>query len=445
MGAMRLAWFSPMPPARSGVAVCSRELVTALRDQHRIDVFVDDPLVTQSADGRSAHEFPWRHRLDPYDLTVYQIGNSSSHDYLWPYLFRFPGLAVLHDVRLHHARAAALLRRGRLAEYRAEVAANHPELDPGLAEMAIAGFDTPLYYHWPMTRLIARVSRLTAVHTRTAAAALAVEVPAAAVRVVPLGHGEALDEDARREARARVRARWSIQADTLVFGCFGGLTLEKRVPQVLKAFAATLAYAPKARLILGGDSPDPRALRADVHRLGLDGHVVITGYLESDAALTACMAACDAALNLRWPTAGELSGPWLRCLALGLPTVIVDLEHLADVPSLDPRTWQRHGGGSGAPPVCIAIDILDEDHSLALAMRRLATQPGLRASLGRAAADYWRREHAPEGMIQAYRSLLDEAMARPIPQVSLPAHLVDEGGRVLEAIGAEFGLDPLAR
>ena len=252
---MRLAWFSPMPPARTGVAACSLQLVSALRDVHEIDVFVDDPLVTGSADGRSAHDFSWRHRLAPYDLTVYQIGNSSSHDYLWPYLFRFPGLAVLHDVRLHHARAAALLRRQRRDDYRAEMHASHPELDPGLAEMAIAGFDTPLYYHWPMTRLIARTSRLTAVHTRAAARTLAAEVPEAAVRQVALGHGHALDDEARRAARSRTRARWSISADTLVFGCFGGLTVEKRIPQVLKAFAATLAYAPKARLIWQATPP----------------------------------------------------------------------------------------------------------------------------------------------------------------------------------------------
>jgi len=439
---MRLAWFSPMPPARSGVAACSSDLVSALRDQHTIDVFVDDPLVSGSADGRSAHEFPWRHHLDPYDLTVYQVGNSSNHDYLWPYLFRFPGLAVLHDVRLHHARAAALLRRGRVDHYRAEVAANHPGLDPSLAEMAVAGFDTPLYYHWPMTRLIARTSRLTAVHTRAAAAALRAEDPEAAIREVALGHGQALDDAARRAARGRARARWSIPADTLVFGCFGGLTVEKRVPQILKAFAATLAYAPKSRLLLAGDSPDPRALRTDVHRLGLNAHVTIAGYVDSEQALTECIAACDATLNLRWPSAGEMSGPWLRSLALGLPTVIIDLAHLADVPSLDPRTWQRHGGGAGAAPVCIAVDILDEDHSLALAMRRLVTHPGLRDALGRAAADHWRRTHAPAVMIEGYRHLLEEARARPAPPVTLPAHLVDDGSGVLEAIGAQFGLHP---
>src|SRR4051794_37665859 len=132
----RLAWFSPMPPARTGVAACSAELVPALRVEHEIDVFVDDATVGSTPGLRSAHEFPWRHQRSPYDLTVYQLGNSSCHDYLWPYLFRYPGLAVLHDVRLHHARAAALLRRGRAAAYREEFVWNHPGVDRDLAELA---------------------------------------------------------------------------------------------------------------------------------------------------------------------------------------------------------------------------------------------------------------------------------------------------------------------
>src|SRR2546430_12142591 len=51
------------------------------------------------------------------------------------------------------------------------------------------------------------------------------------------------------------------------------------------------------------------------------------------------LAACDVTLNLRWPTARETSGPWLRALAAARATVITDLVHHADVPSLDPRTW----------------------------------------------------------------------------------------------------------
>src|SRR5215218_6951785 len=139
---LRLAWFSPMPPVRSGIAAYSAEVTTDLHDDYQIDVYVD----ASSKDGlaqlepgqphtpRSAHDFVWEHHNQPYDLTVFQLGNSSHHDFLWPYLFRYPGLTVLHDAHLHHARAAALLRQQRGGDYRDEFAANQPDLPPDLAE-----------------------------------------------------------------------------------------------------------------------------------------------------------------------------------------------------------------------------------------------------------------------------------------------------------------------
>ncbi len=60
---------------------------------------------------RSAHDFVWARVRTPYDLVVYQMGNAWCHDYMWPYLFKWPGLVVLHDAHLHHARAWSLLRR----------------------------------------------------------------------------------------------------------------------------------------------------------------------------------------------------------------------------------------------------------------------------------------------------------------------------------------------
>ena len=63
--------------------------------------------------------------------TVYQFGNSSHHDYEWAYALNFPGLVVLHDTHLHHARAAFLLRERRIADYRAEFQWNHPDVVAG--------------------------------------------------------------------------------------------------------------------------------------------------------------------------------------------------------------------------------------------------------------------------------------------------------------------------
>src|SRR5581483_8165829 len=108
----------------------------------------------------SAHDFVWRARRHQFDLVVYQIGNSRLHEFIWPYAFRWPGLAVLHDARLHHARGRARLRRGDAAGYRAEFAWSHPDVGPDAAELAIAGFDGAYYYFWPMLRGIVESSRL---------------------------------------------------------------------------------------------------------------------------------------------------------------------------------------------------------------------------------------------------------------------------------------------
>jgi hypothetical protein len=170
-----------------------------------------------------------------------------------------------------------------------------------------------------------------------------------------------------------------------------------------------------------------------------------------------------------------MSGPWLRALAAGRPTITIDLSHLADVPSLDPRTWQvnsiatrdsrlaarpdpsnrepqtanrepsnrelRTANRNTIEPVCVALDILDENHSLRLAMRRMATDEALRTSLGRAARRYWEREHSMPQMLEDYERILADAAARPAPRVTLPEHLVTNGDRLLNQVLGTFSVD----
>jgi glycosyltransferase involved in cell wall biosynthesis len=460
---VRLAWFSPFPPVRTGVARCSAELVDVLRRREwTIDTYPE----------AAAHDFPWRHQRQPYDLIVYQFGNSSHHDYEWPYALRYPGMTVLHDAHLHHARAALLLREKRVSDYRDEFRWNHPGVPDGAAELAVAGFDSRLYYEWPMVGALVAASRLVAVHGNEAREALrdALErvgpstpnpqTPGTIVSI-RLGHGEAVTPERAREARARVRARYGIADDDVLFGCFGGLTSEKRIPQILQALQAIVPYAPGARLLLAGASAAHYSAAAEISALRLDDRVTSTGYLERDEDLTDHLAACDVSLNLRWPTARETSGPWLRALAAGRATIVMDLAHLADVPSLDPRTWTEDrlwalgfgtwGARTEEPslkpnakspkPICVAIDVLDEDHSLRLAMRRLATDAALRDELGRAGREWWAREHTVNAMADDYERVMRDAATRPAPQVELPAHMRDAGDRRLRDLLRPFDVE----
>ncbi len=199
---MRLAWFSPFPPARTGIAGRSAELVRALRARGLgIDSFVHH-VASDAPDAVSAHDFVWRHARHPYDLVVYQFGNSSHHDYMWPYALRYPGLVVLHDIRLHHARAAALLRERRTTDYRAELAWSEPDVSPDVAELAVAGFDSALYFNWPMVRPLVETSRLVAVHGTGAARELLNRWPHARVRSIHLGEGVRVALPSRKRPRA---------------------------------------------------------------------------------------------------------------------------------------------------------------------------------------------------------------------------------------------------
>jgi glycosyltransferase involved in cell wall biosynthesis len=384
----------------------------------------------------SAHDFVWRHAREPYDLVVYQFGNSSHHDYIWPYALRYPGLVVLHDARLHHARAAALLRERRVADYRAELAFDQPGLDPDLAELAVAGFDSSLYYNWPMVRSLVESARLVAVHSAGAAREIVERFPQARVRSIRLGDGIEMTPAREAAARHQVRARYGIGDETVVFGCFGALTPDKRLIPILDAMVALAPSVPDARLILGGAAMAHFDVGAEIRRRGLEDRVIVTGYLESDDELTDHVIACDVSLNLRWPTARETSGPWLLALAAGRPTIVTDLVQMSDVPSMDPRTWKANVEA----PVCVAIDILDEDHSLLLAMSRLARDGGLRMQLGRAAREWWRRTHSVEVMVEDYVQLIGEAAALPPSVVELPEHLRADGTRTLRALAAPLGL-----
>ncbi len=452
---MRVAWFSPFPPVKTGIAGRSAELVDVLRGRgHTIDAYPEE----------RAHDFPWRRRRQPYDLAVYQFGNSSHHDYAWPYALQYPGLAVLHDTHLHHARGAFLLREKRVNDYRTEFRWSHPDVSPDAAEIAIAGFDSALYYQWPMVRPLIEAARLVAVHGEGARLELldTLSTPNATtpnfssrIASIRLGEGEPVSPEREARARREVRAKYGISQDAVLFGCFGGLTPEKRIAQILGAFRALLAHAPGARLLLAG-AP---AAHYDV-AAAIGPGVTLAGYLDAEADLTDHIAASDVCLNLRWPTARETSGPWLRALAAGKATVITDLVHLTGFASLDPRTWSRldsggwraegggwraEGGSSLPPPssdpVCVAIDILDEDHSLRLAMRRLAADADLRERLGRAAREYWTREHSVDAMADDYERVMRDAASRPDPVAGLPAHMRDPGDRHLRALLQPFGLE----
>ena len=422
---MRLAWFTPIPPVHSGIALYSAELLPRLKRTHVVDTFVDTfppKPRTGATDVFNVHDFIWKRTRDPYDLVVYQLGNSPCHDYMWPYLLRYPGLIVLHDGQLHHARGRCLLQNKREEDYRAEFRFNHPNAHPDIAELGIAGLLESLNYLWPMRRIVAKSSRLLLVHDSWLAEEIREEVPDVRIDVVAMG---VPNVSAHPQARERIRAWHGVPPDAVLFAAFGKVTPEKRLSQALQAVAALADVDTPAHVLLCGESVDHYDARAEAQSLGIADRVTITGYVD-DADMPDYVAAADVCLCLRWPSARETSASWLRCLAAGRPTIVTDLAQLANVPALDPRDWGiagygggRDGQGNQIRPACVCIDTLDEDHSLTLAVRRLATDPELRRELGRGGRALWESSFTLDQMVDGYERVLEKACRVDAPIVGV--------------------------
>jgi glycosyltransferase involved in cell wall biosynthesis len=428
----RIAWFSPLSPSHSGVAAYTEDIVPLLRSRFQIDVY----------DHLRAHGFVWQHHRQPYDLIVYQFGNSPAHDHAWAYVTRYPGLVVLHDAQLHQSRALQLLREHRERAYRAELAFSHPDVPAGVADLVIAGLGGSLFFFWPMLRPVVETARLVAVHDARLAIDLQAQFPATPVRVISMGVGAV---NSQPDDAQRIRARHRIPDDAVVFECVGLVTRGKRVNEILQALARLVRYRPNVRLMFVGDHLGDIDPLTEARALGVGDQVIVTGYV-ADGELASYLAAADACLCLRWPSAHETSAAWLRCLAAGRPTVITDLAMTADVPRIDARSWleiaTRRGDAVAAAPVCVSVSVLDEVRSIELAMAHLAGDGTLREKLGQNGRDWWSRHHTLEMMELDYAATIERALQAPEPRAAtLPPHFREDYSELTRGILSEFGLD----
>src|SRR5688572_8201480 len=89
----------------------SAALVAHLATTHAVERF----------DESRAHDLVWMHARGRFDLCVFELADTSSHAFVWPYLLNYPGVLYLRASSLRASRAAALYRSGRAVDYTAEV------------------------------------------------------------------------------------------------------------------------------------------------------------------------------------------------------------------------------------------------------------------------------------------------------------------------------------
>jgi glycosyltransferase involved in cell wall biosynthesis/SAM-dependent methyltransferase len=312
---MRVAFFSPLPPARSGIADYSEALIESLRPLVELEIF------SGAKPAFDANQFD----MTRFDIAVYQVGNNAHHDFVYETALRHPGVVVMHESNLHHLITDLTIRRGDWDAYVAECEYHGGAAARAFAERVRKLEVGPDYEGVAMTRRLLETARGVIVHSRFMRDETRTAGYRGPVAVIP--HGAWIPRTDRRAYRHRL----GLDGTSPLVGIFGFLKPYKRIAESLRAFRRLVRVAPAAKMILVGETHPEFPVNAMIRSMGLDASVRVLGFTPIDE-FVGYLAACDIVLNLRYPTVGESSGTLLRSLGLGKAVMVSEVGSFQEFP-----------------------------------------------------------------------------------------------------------------
>jgi glycosyltransferase involved in cell wall biosynthesis/SAM-dependent methyltransferase len=397
---MRVAFFSPLPPAKSGIADYSAAVLEHLNKSIEVETFSAKP---ESFDASR------------YDVCVYQLGNNPYHDFVYEAASKHPGVVVMHEANLHHLIADLTINRNDWDAYVREVGRNHGPEAEEYATRYVRTRQRPPDYRLSMMRTVLDRSRGAIVHSDAVGAELRAQGFEGPIARIPHGAWTAPVD------RMSYRARLGLMERTALVGIFGFLKPYKRIAESLRAFRRLVRAVPDARMILVGEAHPELPLKSLIEKLSLRQHVRHLDFVPMED-FSGYLGACDIVLNLRYPTVGESSGTLQRALGMGKAVIVSDVGSFRELPD----------------EICLKAPVgaTEEDHLFEY-LHLLATRPEVRAALGDRARAWAEQECGWEVAARRYAEFL-EAVVEGRAYEPAPAKAIAATAPASEPVSGDY-------
>jgi glycosyltransferase involved in cell wall biosynthesis len=329
---LKINWFSPLPPAKSGIAIYTETLIPVLRKQAALTLWTDQQECNDRLDqGGVVRRFdpqrpPWR-ELNEADVSFYNIGNNRLfHKGIWEVSRRLSGIVILHDLCLQHFLTQLYLNDWKdFEEYGRVMAFYYGEKGRRAAERFYAEPSTidQLAVEFPLTPLAVHNALAAVIHNRAGQQALAFQ-PQLPTFYLPLPYSPGT---ATHPITPAFQSSPKPPYRLIISGYIG---LNRQLEPFLEAWAGMLEKA-AFRLRICGHISNSNYIESRIRELGLQHLAEVCGYV-SDERLNAELMQADLAVNLRYPTVGEASLTQLLIWEHALPALVSEVGWYATLP-----------------------------------------------------------------------------------------------------------------
>lgn len=338
---MKIAYVSPLPPLKSGIADYSQELLSELNKLLDIDLYWEDPneVLKEIRDRYNVYclsELP--SKREQYEFIIYHIGNNHKfHNNIYNMALYLPGIIVMHDYSIHHLIAGRTVALGDWESYVKEMTYCYGQDGLKVAIDSKEGkkefiWETDLTTQYPLNSRVINNSHGIIVHSRYMLGLINDKNPYIPITAVSMPSDDIeLIDDFQKKI---LRERYNLPQNSIIIGSFGYVSYHKRIDKVMKALKRVIEknYENKDIIYLIVGYSDNQFDVKEMSKLYDIKDNVIYIREANLQEFKEYIKLTDFCINLRYPTQGETSATLVRILGYGKPVIVTDIGSFREIP-----------------------------------------------------------------------------------------------------------------
>lgn len=398
---MKIAYFSPFSPQKSGISDYSEALLPYLDRFCDIDIWINGfhPNHKEVQKYRIVDYKKSRNvvsELSNYDIVVYNIGNNPEyHADIYDVFLQHPGVVILHDVVIYFLVTGYFLdHKKSMVSYFKELYYNYDDRGILWGKDILKSEINPLRYadpgKLPLVRTIIDRSYGIVVHSHYSKQLL-LEAGCDASKVSVINHLNYRGSSTTPSESEQVKARnqYGINESDILIASFGYIAPTKRNLETIYAVKEVLknnTHASVKYLMVGEGGYVDNCLNSDI---------IKTGFVTSEV-FEKLLYSSDIVVNLRYPSMGETSATLMRAMTIGKPCIVSDHGWFSELP------------GDAVFKVNIAPD--KEHNELTRVLENFIADENERIEYGSRAKKYCQTEHDTKDIAQKMICFFQESI-----------------------------------